>query len=340
MDQTVFSLEFLAPPPLLSSSSGATEEPMPTSSCGENFSSGSTLQDLAFPSTMNFLECYEQPVDSLDCDTDDMLSPLMVSFTTPPFDGILPTKAQSNGLAKPQSVFEQYKVRNDPIQAIQDLPNNILQFLNPPSGRSTAMVPASELSTFQESNPCNSSMSSENAGCADETDSGIWEPDSAEIQDEDDDADDADDDDWSVLRDSDIPSRAAHRHGPGKLTCEFLEAQGYFDMEMKVAAQQLGMGATKLKKLCRDLGLSRWPYRHRCSMKKLADQVREDAHMPNEEKPSFLADIQACMQMQGPTKKVLHLRQVLFKRKHDLKKHGSPSKPNARRRSVPQRHHA
>ena len=59
-----------------------------------------------------------------------------------------------------------------------------------------------------------------------------------------------------------------------KLTKEFLETSGYFDMSIKQAAEELKMGMTSLKKLCRQLGLSRWPYRMRQSLQRLSESVK------------------------------------------------------------------
>lgn len=56
-----------------------------------------------------------------------------------------------------------------------------------------------------------------------------------------------------------------------------LRMQGYFDVTLQQAAVQLGVGVTTLKKLCRQNGLCRWPYRARCSLRKLRDKMRVGA---------------------------------------------------------------
>ncbi|PRW56744.1 Prefoldin subunit 3 [Chlorella sorokiniana] len=69
------------------------------------------------------------------------------------------------------------------------------------------------------------------------------------------------------------------------LSVKFLEDNGYFDITLQAAAVQLGVGVTTLKKLCRQNGLGRWPYRARCSLRKLRDKMREYfATAPQEER--------------------------------------------------------
>lgn len=44
---------------------------------------------------------------------------------------------------------------------------------------------------------------------------------------------------------------------------------------MQEAADKLNIGVTTLKKLCRDLGLSRWPFRKNTSMERLLEKSKE-----------------------------------------------------------------
>ncbi|KAL4443746.1 hypothetical protein ABPG75_011483 [Micractinium tetrahymenae] len=72
------------------------------------------------------------------------------------------------------------------------------------------------------------------------------------------------------------PAAAAQADGElhVSLTVPFLEENGYFDMTLQQAAVELGVGVTTLKKLCRQNGLGRWPYRARCSLRNLRDKMR------------------------------------------------------------------
>lgn len=105
------------------------------------------------------------------------------------------------------------------------------------------------------------------------------------------------------------------------LTKEWLDQHGFFDKGMTEAARELGIGLTKLKAMCRELNISRWPYRHRYSMQKLKVQVLNDPEMNQEERSVALEDIEDCLHNHdGPTKVVAALRQRFFKRNHEMKK--------------------
>lgn len=51
------------------------------------------------------------------------------------------------------------------------------------------------------------------------------------------------------------------------------DLQPFFRMPISNAARELNVGVTVLKKTCRSLGVSRWPYRKLHSMRKLIDSV-------------------------------------------------------------------
>ncbi|KAL4858435.1 Prefoldin subunit 3 [Chlorella vulgaris] len=73
--------------------------------------------------------------------------------------------------------------------------------------------------------------------------------------------------------------------GLATLSVTYLDENGYFDMTLREAAEQLGVGVTTLKKLCRQSGLGRWPYRARCSLRNLREKMREYfACAPSEER--------------------------------------------------------
>lgn len=58
---------------------------------------------------------------------------------------------------------------------------------------------------------------------------------------------------------------------PKSITLEDLEL--LFDYPMEKASEKLGIGPTTMKKICRKVGISRWPYRHRQSLQKMRAKV-------------------------------------------------------------------
>jgi hypothetical protein len=58
---------------------------------------------------------------------------------------------------------------------------------------------------------------------------------------------------------------------PKSITLEDLEP--LFDYPMEKASEKLGIGPTTMKKICRKVGISRWPYRHRQSLQKMRAKV-------------------------------------------------------------------
>lgn len=44
--------------------------------------------------------------------------------------------------------------------------------------------------------------------------------------------------------------------------------QGYFDLPLGEASKELGVSTTIVKRLCRKLGIARWPYRQLASLDK------------------------------------------------------------------------
>ena len=51
--------------------------------------------------------------------------------------------------------------------------------------------------------------------------------------------------------------------------------RNYFHLPMNVATQELQIGSTALKKICRKYGISRWPYRRIKAIEKLIQQLEE-----------------------------------------------------------------
>lgn len=52
------------------------------------------------------------------------------------------------------------------------------------------------------------------------------------------------------------------------------DIQKYFDLPIKEAAKELGVGVTRLKKRCRELNITRWPHRKFKSLKYLISNVK------------------------------------------------------------------
>lgn len=59
------------------------------------------------------------------------------------------------------------------------------------------------------------------------------------------------------------------------ITMTFLEEGGLFDMPIQNASAQLGLGVTTLKRVCRENGIKRWPYRKRNSLGRLIDRTKQ-----------------------------------------------------------------
>ncbi|DBA88627.1 TPA: hypothetical protein ACH3X1_016475 [Trebouxia sp. C0004] len=59
------------------------------------------------------------------------------------------------------------------------------------------------------------------------------------------------------------------------INLRFLEEGGYFDLPLQVAASQLGVSMTTLKKLCRENSVDRWPFRKRKSLKQVTVRTKQ-----------------------------------------------------------------
>ncbi|KAL0340962.1 UNVERIFIED_CONTAM: protein RKD4 [Sesamum radiatum] len=73
--------------------------------------------------------------------------------------------------------------------------------------------------------------------------------------------------------DTNMEFRRNGRHKSSGLKLE--EIQKYFDVPITVAARELHVGLTVLKKRCRDLNITRWPHRKIKSLKSLIHNVKE-----------------------------------------------------------------
>lgn len=118
-----------------------------------------------------------------------------------------------------------------------------------------------------------------------------------------------------------IPTNASGKKERIPISKDWLERNGYFDIGMMEAARRLGIGLTKLKSICRELDVPRWPYRHRNSMRKLIKTVENDPEIPDKDKEKFLLEIKMCLsKCYGPTKELANLRQRFFKKTHEVRK--------------------
>ncbi|CAL8466317.1 g5853 [Coccomyxa elongata] len=147
---------------------------------------------------------------------------------------------------------------------------------------------------------------------------------------------DTDTEEPSAARDS----RKRKRPGPvpklEHMTLQDFQRGGYFDMQLEEAAAKLGVGRTVLTRRVRQLGIQRWPYRRRASMKSLILKTRlylswqSAAQHPAEQAPTQ-SIVDLLHQEMDPCKggkdellnnAIMRYRQSFFKQEHIAKKTG------------------
>ena len=111
----------------------------------------------------------------------------------------------------------------------------------------------------------------------------------------------------------------------------FEELSKLFIYNQNEAAEKLGIGSTTLKKICRGLGLTRWPSRHLKSLIKLRDTLQNDAEIterfPENERHQALTEIEESLRGRDVSKFLKDFRQKVFKNTHTLKtKNGGVTK--------------
>ncbi|KAK4436213.1 protein RKD4 [Sesamum alatum] len=115
----------------------------------------------------------------------------------------------------------------------------------------------------------------------------------------------------TVLTNTNMDVRRNGRHKSSGLKLE--EIQKYFDVPITVAARELNVGLTVLKKRCRELNITRWPHRKIKSLKSLIHNVKE-LGLTNEiemlEEHKRMVEKIPEMELTDRTKK---LRQACFK---------------------------
>ncbi|KAL4557182.1 hypothetical protein LXL04_035354 [Taraxacum kok-saghyz] len=105
---------------------------------------------------------------------------------------------------------------------------------------------------------------------------------------------------------------------------ELEEIEKYFEMPIVMAAKELNIGLTLLKKRCRDLNIKRWPHRKLKSLQSLIQNVKE---LGLEEEIEML-ERQKRMMEKSPeivfTEKTRKLRQACFKANYKKRRLTSP----------------
>ncbi|KAL4856635.1 hypothetical protein ACK3TF_003063 [Chlorella vulgaris] len=111
-----------------------------------------------------------------------------------------------------------------------------------------------------------------------------------------------------------------------RLTLEFLEENGYFDMPIQQAAAELRVGVTTLKKVCRVNSIGRWPFRKRSSLNRLIEKTREYFAGDPQQCAEALAQLEAqrsvlrSQQGEDIPDSVKRYRQSIFKLDYKCKK--------------------
>jgi hypothetical protein len=93
-----------------------------------------------------------------------------------------------------------------------------------------------------------------------------------------------------------VPAEEAETASEVGITLNLDTVKVLFDMPLRVAAKQLGIGGTRLKMWCRTVGYVRWPYRQVESLKRLRAECkacvsRKDPRVP----PDAVAQIDAML---------------------------------------------
>ena len=111
------------------------------------------------------------------------------------------------------------------------------------------------------------------------------------------------------------------------VTAAQLEREGYFDMPIKAAAERLRVGVTTLKKACRTAGITRWPFRHRFSMKKTLRKA--EVYLQGADEASRAAALQTLArgsQDKAADEEIKRIRQSIFKLEYKKRHSGRRGK--------------
>ncbi|CAI9302272.1 unnamed protein product [Lactuca saligna] len=124
-------------------------------------------------------------------------------------------------------------------------------------------------------------------------------------------------------------SAATTDHGGRKVAkrlrpLEFEEIEKYFEMPIIMAAKELGIGLTVLKKRCRELNINRWPHRKLKSLQSLIQNAKElglQAEIEMLEGHKKMMEKLPGMELTERTKK---LRQACFKATYKKRRLNNP----------------
>ncbi|CAM8905960.1 unnamed protein product [Rhodiola kirilowii] len=106
---------------------------------------------------------------------------------------------------------------------------------------------------------------------------------------------------------------------------ELEEIQKYFDVPINVAAKEMNIGLTVLKKRCRELNIMRWPHRKIKSLKSLISNVKElglDKEIQMLEEHRMIVEKMPEVELTEKTKK---LRQACFKANYKKRRQSQSS---------------
>lgn len=122
-----------------------------------------------------------------------------------------------------------------------------------------------------------------------------------------------------------VAAAAADELSDNRLSLEFLEENGYFDMPIQQAAAELHVGVTTLKKVCRVNNIGRWPFRKRSSLNRLIEKTREYFAGDSQQCAEALAQLEAqrsvlqAQQGEDIPESVKRYRQSIFKLDYKVK---------------------
>ncbi|PWA14985.1 protein RKD4 [Artemisia annua] len=131
---------------------------------------------------------------------------------------------------------------------------------------------------------------------------------------------------WDCFNSSSLPllclkdDNTTQSHGSSGEAYKLEEIRKHFEMPIAMAAKELNVGPTILKKRCRELNIKRWPYRKLMSLKCLIRNVKELGLKEEVEMLEWqkrMMEKQPEMELNLRTKK---LRQACFKATYKNKK--------------------
>lgn len=142
----------------------------------------------------------------------------------------------------------------------------------------------------------------------------------------------------SATRAAQAAEAVARRVGrkPGRydhITVDMLSDNGFLDMPIQEAARHLGIGLSVLKRVCREMGLVRWPFRKRQSINNVMQQTK--TFLAEDKQAEVLAALEGQLQTLTGTGETFDsatkcYRQACFKLNHKINKLGKREALNPR----------